>query len=456
MLKLALLLIGAEDLSRNWRWLLALGLLVFLSGLVIFVDASDHITVLTLEGFGWLIVLKGLLQLSYGFGSQWGAGFLLYAISGLVSIVVGLLIVDFPMEVDFLASSLFATAFVINGLFQLVTAWVIRFPGWKVACLSGLGHLVLGGMMTYGGWQKDQHWVIPLLLGLGAALWGSSMIATALQLRRIDRSALTMAPSLITLPRLWSRLLNRRFMVLSQQLLNGAFDEIGRALASRQYAGEASPDLTVYVWTPTESADNGAAEGPPLVSRYVAAVDTKGKISTGHAALEMPPEVYVSLYPRQELNATAGAGFLQELHSHDIEGSFLPSYAAEVASWMPATVALRFTRFNPTNLCWFAALFKQDSSYNLTNRNCSVAVALTLDAALAGSLAGGNILWTLIRLITSRHLWVAALVRKRAEAMVWTPGLVLDYSLAMQRLLDSWRPSALPHPGVKPPVHQFQ
>lgn len=104
MLKLALLLIGSRK-QRNWRWLLALGLLGVFVGLVIFVDASHHITVFDPEGFGWLIVLKGLLQLSYGSGSQWGAGFLLYAISGLVSIVVGLLIVDFPMEVDFLAQA---------------------------------------------------------------------------------------------------------------------------------------------------------------------------------------------------------------------------------------------------------------------------------------------------------------------------------------------------------------
>lgn len=448
MLKLALLLIGAGDLGRNWRWLLALGLLVTLSGGAILLDASDHVTLLTLEGFGWVLVIKGLLQITFGVVSHWGAGFLLYAVTGLVSMVCGLLIVDFPMQVDFLASTLFGAAFLINGLFQCAAAWVIRFPGWKMAGISGLEHLALGAVIAYGGWQNDQHWVIPLLLSLGAILWGLSMITTALRLRRIDRSPLSTMPSLMALPQLWSGLLNHRLEHFREQLRSGQLDVIAKDIA-RQVTDPAASHLTLYIWTPTDSADTGIAEAPPVIRRYIAAVDAKGTISTGHSALAMSPDIYLSLYPRVDFHPADS--FLEDLRSHDVEGYFFSSYDAEVASWMPANVTLHFQRIKPNQLRWFWALFQRDCSYNLTNRNCSVAVALALDVALAGSLGGQNTLWTLVRLMTSRSLWLAALVRQQAERMVWTPGLLLDYSLAIHRVVEESTDDRLSKRANQPP-----
>ncbi|MGC8200790.1 DUF308 domain-containing protein, partial [Salmonella enterica] len=55
----------------------------------------------------------------------------------------------------------------------------------------------------------------------------------------------------------------------------------------------AQPPLTVHVWTPAGSA-KGPARRQPLIDRYIAAVDNQGVISTGHAALEILPELYIS------------------------------------------------------------------------------------------------------------------------------------------------------------------
>src|SRR3954454_8802895 len=59
--------------------------------------------------------------------------------------------------------------------------------------------------------------------------------------------------------------------------------------------------LTVHVWTPVGSA-KGEARRQPIVDRYIAAVDRNGVISTGHAALEAPDGIYVSLYPAVEFD----------------------------------------------------------------------------------------------------------------------------------------------------------
>jgi hypothetical protein len=40
------------------------------------------------------------------------------------------------------------------------------------------------------------------------------------------------------------------------------------------------------------------------------------------------------------------------------------------------------------------------------------------------------------KLMSTPELWVALQLRKRAETMAWTPGLVLDYARALSMLAD--------------------
>ena len=104
-----------------------------------------------------------------------------------------------------------------------------------------------------------------------------------------------------------------------------------------------------------------------------------------------------------------------------------------------------FRRFSPGRLRAFWAAYRQDATYNLTNRNCSVVVALALDAALEGVLGRDTGLPRLLRLATHPDLYLATLLRKRAQSMTWTPGLVLDYARALHRVVE---PPALSWPGL--------
>jgi hypothetical protein len=65
-----------------------------------------------------------------------------------------------------------------------------------------------------------------------------------------------------------------------------------------------------------------------------------------------------------------------------------------------------------------------------------VTVALALEAALEGTL-GIRATWGRFwRLLINPDLWVAALLRARAESMTWTPGLVLDYARALHAIVE--------------------
>src|SRR4029077_7154853 len=58
--------------------------------------------------------------------------------------------------------------------------------------------------------------------------------------------------------------------------------------------------LTVRAWTPEGQGEG--APSRPRVGRYIATVDHRGVISTGHAVLELSPDIYVSHYPVEEID----------------------------------------------------------------------------------------------------------------------------------------------------------
>jgi hypothetical protein len=172
----------------------------------------------------------------------------------------------------------------------------------------------------------------------------------------------------------------------------------------------------------------------PLVDRYVAAVDAHGVISTGHAALEASPDLYISHYPAQEIDRSPDdfRQLLRATRDNNVAGRYQPSYAIEAAGWCPSTAEVVFERYNKARLAAFWAWYRQDDTYNLTNRNCSSTVAAALESALEGTLGERPGFGAFLSAFVNPELWVAAQLRRHAESMAWTPGLVLDYARALR------------------------
>jgi hypothetical protein len=58
---------------------------------------------------------------------------------------------------------------------------------------------------------------------------------------------------------------------------------------------------------------------------------------------------------------------------------------------------------------------------------------------LEGTLDDGTAWRRFFLLIGNPDLWIAALLRARAESMTWTPGLVLDYARSLQAVVQPQR-----------------
>ncbi|MBX6744422.1 MAG: protease [Acetobacteraceae bacterium] len=411
MIRLVLLLLGASRLRDRWPFLLGFGLLGITLALAIIADAVDGVTVVATRTFGWILLIDGLAALAAGLvGRNRTSRFDM--VRALCLIVLGLLILDFPWKNDLANSLLFGLAFLIDGAARVVTAAVLRFRGWALVVAGGAVELGLA-TLAFASWPVPYQKTVPFCIGVLLLLSAWTVLRFALALRRLPPDG-----SIFSLPG------------FGRRCWHGAV-----AASAPARAGGRNPPLVLHVWTPRGSAEDVVRR--PLVDRWIAAVDGKGRISTGHAALELAPDLYISHYPAIEIDRSP-ADLIRALRAtadNDMPGRFLPSYREEAEGWVEADAHVVFERFNAARLRAHWAEYSKDATYNLTRRNCSVSAALALEAALEGVLAEGPLWHRITSLLGNPDLWLAAAVRHRAETMTWTPGLVLDYARALQRVV---------------------
>jgi uncharacterized membrane protein HdeD (DUF308 family) len=410
MISILLLLLGAGVVQRRWRSIVGFGVLWTLVGLCIAADALNDKSLIPVHHLGWFLIFEGAMVLLGSIFSLAQRKRLRLAKGGGL-LVVGLLTVKTPWHSDVLLAVLIGLTFAADGVFRVMAARVVRFPNWRRSLWAGIAEIVLA-IITLEPLPTWYVGTIGANVGLLMMVSGWGLIQLGLSLRRYPPG-------------------------VSISELLGGLSGVGSADAG---AGEpGAQDLVVHVWTPVGTLSGERGQRRPLVDRYIAAVDKEGVVSTGHAALELAPDVYVSHYPAVEIDRSPSdfTRVLRATRENDVPGRFQPSYAEESAGWCEATAHVRFTQFDAGRLRAFWSAYRADTTYNLTHRNCSSAVAHALDAALEGVLGRQrHPLLALLTTVVTPELWAAALLRKRAEAMAWTPGLVLDYARALAVLVE--------------------
>jgi hypothetical protein len=407
MVRLGLLLLGSDFIRRRWPLLAIGGACWALLGGAIFIDALDGVTYFPVHVFGYVLLIEAVLTLVLPSALP-GTPSVLRKARGAVFLVLGLLMVDAHHAASVILAMAFGVGFLVDGGFRIAAAVVVRFTGWRLSLVTGALEIAFAGFM-FEPYPTFYAGTVPYCIGMGIFLSGCGLLRQALRLKRLPEHA-----------------------ALSLLLAHGLPPD-QRELPSPVVAPPVpSGDLVVHVWTPAGSANDVVPH--PLMDRYIAAVDAKGVISTGHAALECAPHIYVSHYPAVEIDRDSGdfVRMLRATRDNDVPGKFQPDYATEAGGWCQSTAQVRFTHFDGDRLSAFWAEYRRDTTYNLTNRNCSSTVVHCLEAALEGSLNRGRGLHDFARAMLNPELWVAAQLRKRAEAMAWTPGLALDYARALR------------------------
>jgi uncharacterized membrane protein HdeD (DUF308 family) len=419
MASLVLLLLGVDYLRERARALVITGSIFLVAGVVVFIDALDNALYFPLNLFAFLFVIDGLATLVIAQSGVGGQRVLRYA-KGIFVLLAGALILAGHHHGHFALSMIFGVLFLVDGLIQCIAAYVVRYERWRYVFASGVAEVLLA-IFFFQPYPTHYVGTVPYCLGLFLAISGLKLLWLARRVRNLDAN-----PALAANP--YPGFMPTRADGPAQTVFDGPPSASERA-------------LTVHVWTPSGSA-KAQTRHYPVVDRYIAAVDINGVVSTGHAALEAPEGVYVSLYPAQEIDHSPDqfGALLRATADNNVPGTFQPDYPTESKAWCPSTVQVRIRNYDAAKLRSFWDEYRQDTTYNLTHRNCSSSVSRALEAALdgvVGRLHGQDAGWrVLLRLLLTPELWVAVQIRKRALTMAWTPGLTLDYARALSMLAD--------------------
>ena len=176
-------------LRGNWFWFVLLGVALVVMGAVA-LTAVGVASLATAVMFGALLLVSGLFEFVGSFWSRRWSGFFLHLLSGVLSVVVGVMLLRAPADAMLILTLLLACLLMVSGIFKVVAALSHRFAMWGWTLVSGLLDLVLG-ILIWEGWPESALWVLGLFLGITLVFRGFNWIALGFGLRSLPRDQAT-------------------------------------------------------------------------------------------------------------------------------------------------------------------------------------------------------------------------------------------------------------------------
>ncbi len=170
-----------EALRGNWLWFVILGIVLIVLGFAVL--GYPFVASLAVElTLGILLVIGGVGEVIGSFWVRRWSGFFLHLLSGILSIVVGVLFIRQPVGGLAALTILVASLFLVGGSFKIVAALSYRFAHWGWPLLSGIIDIVLGGMIL-ADFPESALWVLGLFLGISLIFRGVNWIGLGLALK---------------------------------------------------------------------------------------------------------------------------------------------------------------------------------------------------------------------------------------------------------------------------------
>jgi uncharacterized membrane protein HdeD (DUF308 family) len=174
-----------DALRGNWFWFVILGASLVVLGIV----ALGSVVIASLAAaaaIGVLLLLGGAAEVVGAFWCRAWSGFFLELLSGVLSIVVGLLFLRAPVGALAALTLLVACFLMASGVFKIVAAVAYRFAAWGWSLASGVIDLILG-VMIWQEWPASALWVIGLFVGINLVFRGFNWVALGLALRSLPK-----------------------------------------------------------------------------------------------------------------------------------------------------------------------------------------------------------------------------------------------------------------------------
>jgi uncharacterized membrane protein HdeD (DUF308 family) len=163
----------AEGKKANWMWRLLGGILLVILGILVLIypDITVEIVVIV---FGVLMLFQGVLQAIFGLSApeaksvKW-----LFVISGVLSIIIGILAILTPFYVLIAGWILIAAWAIVWGIFEIIAAFMV--PAEAATKVYGTG----------GKWMAVVLGLIAIVLGIIFIVYPESSLTTVVYIAGI-------------------------------------------------------------------------------------------------------------------------------------------------------------------------------------------------------------------------------------------------------------------------------
>jgi len=169
------------EVIHNWGWFLAFGIGLTVLG-VIAIARSVAATVVSMLFFGWLLLLAAGMEIGQAIMLGKWAGSFHHWLAAILFGVLGALIIWRPMVTAAILTLMIGALFLVAGLFQLITLFVVSLSDWAWHAINAVLTFVIG-ILIVTQWPVSGLWMIGLFVGLELLLYGVTWIAIALNLR---------------------------------------------------------------------------------------------------------------------------------------------------------------------------------------------------------------------------------------------------------------------------------
>ena len=168
---------GIEEVGKSWGWLLALGMLLMVLGIVC-VGTARTATTVSILTFGWVLLFSGAAWFVGAFQARSWGGVFLYMLNAILRCATGYALLRHPDAGAIGVTMLLAVLFVVGGVFRTAAASAVQFPRWGWTALSGVVAVILGLTLLTDSAGASTFFV-GMAIGVDLILDGSALVAFA-------------------------------------------------------------------------------------------------------------------------------------------------------------------------------------------------------------------------------------------------------------------------------------
>jgi uncharacterized membrane protein HdeD (DUF308 family) len=175
-------LIGPQTMERRWGWMLLLGVVQIIGGILALTIPTAATLAAALVA-GAVLLATGVFQVVHAFSIRPWRGAAWPMVGGLLYIVAGGLVLAYPVSGALTLTILVAALLIVDGVVRIILANRARpltGSGWLMA--AGIASVIVGILLMVG-WPLTGLWALGILLGINLLFTGTTNIALAIAFR---------------------------------------------------------------------------------------------------------------------------------------------------------------------------------------------------------------------------------------------------------------------------------